>query len=217
MDHRVAPALPQFLRPAGGTVRSCLAVIGSATMTSNNETGTDIRRTVSRLVMVVVGMFAFGFALVPLYDVFCDITGLNGKTAGRYVVDERALEADAARTVKVQFLARTNQGMSWEFRPSVASVQVNPGVPTDVTFVVRNPTGRDMVAQAVPSVVPFKAADYLHKTECFCFRQQPLEAGAEREMPLRFIVDRDLPDDVATLTLSYALFDITEQARQTVN
>lgn len=170
------------------------------------------RRSALYLLVAVFGMFGFGFALVPLYDIFCEITGLNGKTGGPYAVAEARPEADEARSVKVQFLARTNAGMSWKFRPTVGSVTVHPGVPTTVNFLVENPTGRDMVAQAVPSVVPFRASGYLHKTECFCFERQPLAAGQSMEMPVRFIIDRDLPADVATLTLSYALFDITELA-----
>ena len=169
-------------------------------------------RSVRKLLLAVVAMFGFGFALVPMYDVFCEITGLNGKTGGRYIVDEEQLVSDDDRSVKVQFLARTNDGMSWKFWPTVGSVTVNPGAPTTVTFFVENPTQQEMVAQAIPSVVPFKAANYLHKTECFCFERQSLAAGASMEMPVRFIIDQDLPDDVSTVTLSYALFDITELA-----
>ncbi|MGI9322186.1 MAG: cytochrome c oxidase assembly protein, partial [Pseudomonadales bacterium] len=113
--------------------------------------------------------------------------------------------------VTVQFLANRNSGMGWEFRPVVRSMQVNPGAMNYAEYYARN-TGREtMVAQAVPSVTPFHAAEYLHKTECFCFEQQRLEAGEDLAMPIRFIVDAQLPDDVTTLTLSYTLYDVTEQ------
>ena len=165
--------------------------------------------TVLRLVGVTVAMFAFGFLLVPLYDVICDVTGLNGKTAGKYeLVEPQA--ADMERLVTVQFLTNRNAGMPWEFRPEVRSVKVHPGKMMAADFYVRNPTSRTIVAQAVPSVAPFHAAQYFHKTECFCFEQQQLTEGEELLMPLRFIVDKDLPDNVTTLTLSYTLFDITE-------
>lgn len=169
-------------------------------------------RSVQKLLLAVVFMFGFGFALVPLYNVFCEITGLNGKTGGAYTLAESELSADESRSIKVQFLARANAGMSWKFWPDTGSVTVHPGVPTTVNFFVENPTDRAMVAQAVPSVVPFRAANYLHKTECFCFERQQLAAGEFMEMPVRFIVDQELPEDVSTVTLSYALFDITELA-----
>lgn len=167
------------------------------------------RSLVMKLVFATVGMFGFGFALVPLYDVFCEITGLNGKTGGRYGYEAAEVRVDTERLVTVQFVSRNNAGMSWEFRPEVTQVQVHPGELTEVNFYARNPTGEDMIAQAVPSVAPSRAAEYLRKTECFCFEQQPLAAGEEVLMPLLFFVDQDLPRDVTKLTLSYSLFDIT--------
>lgn len=154
----------------------------------------------------VAGMFAFGFALVPLYDVFCDITGINGKTNGRYESTEGSV-ADMERSVKVQFLAQNGPGMPWVFRPVARSIEVHPGEATTVNFYAENPTGQDMVGQAVPSLSPSEGTLYFHKTECFCFNQQPLAAGQSTEMPLVFIVDPDLPDHITKLTLSYTLYD----------
>ncbi|WP_372965883.1 cytochrome c oxidase assembly protein [Marinobacter sp.] len=154
----------------------------------------------------VVGMFAFGFALVPLYDVFCDITGINGKTGGRYEAGT-SYQVDEDRTVTVQFLASNGPGMSWEFRPVVRSVKVHPGEPVTVNFFASNPTGHAMVGQAVPSLSPSEGTLYFHKTECFCFNQQALEAGESVEMPLIFIVDQELPEHITKLTLSYTLYD----------
>lgn len=166
-------------------------------------------KTVRQLLMITVGMFAFGFALVPLYDIMCEITGFNGKTAGKY--EGPAQEVVADREVTIQFLASNNAGMPWEFRPKVRKMKVNPGQMYTAEFFVRNITGETMVGQAVPSVTPFNAAEYLHKTECFCFEQQQLAKGEDLDMPLRFIIDSNLPKDVTTLTLSYTLFDVTEQ------
>lgn len=171
-------------------------------------------RLVMRLLGVVVGMFAFGFALVPLYDVFCEITGANGKTAGLYTVTE-VLQVDEERVVTIQFLTHNNAGMPWEFRPVKRMLKVHPGELNSTEFYVRNSSNRTMMAQAVPSVSPFHAAEYLHKTECFCFDQQVLAQGESLDMPLRFIIDPGLPKDVHTLTLSYTLFDITEQLSTT--
>jgi len=164
-----------------------------------------------KLVGVVVGMFVFAIWIMPpLYDAFCDITGLNGKTRGQY--QSVSAGVDTSRTVKVQFMATNNETMPWEFRPTMSSIEVHPGEEVEVTFFARNPTNNDMVGQAVPSLVPFKAAEYFHKPECFCFNQQPLQAGASAELPLRFIVDQDVSKQVNTITLSYTLFDITESA-----
>jgi cytochrome c oxidase assembly protein subunit 11 len=168
------------------------------------------KRLVLRLLGVVVGMFAFGFALVPLYDVFCEITGANGKTAGKFTVTQ-AQEIDEQRLVTIQFLTSNNGDMPWEFRPKKRMLKIHPGELNSTSFYVRNPANKTMVAQAVPSVSPFHAAQYLHKTECFCFDQQQLAQGEEMDMPLRFIIDADLPKDVNTLTLSYTLFDVTDQ------
>ncbi len=168
-------------------------------------------KTVRRLLLVVAGMFAFGFAMVPLYDIICEVTGLNGKTAGQYgAAETQVLRED--RLVTIQFLANNNADMPWEFRPGVRKLQVHPGKMNTAEFYVRNATGKTMVAQAVPSVAPFRAAEYLHKTECFCFVQQQLAAGEEAKLPLRFIIDSGIPEDVTTLTLSYTLYDVTEQA-----
>ena len=174
-----------------------------------NEIG--LRKLILRLLMVVVGMFGFGFALVPLYDLFCDVTGLNGKTNTSAYLPVAEL-VDTSREVKVQFIATNNENMRWEFRPDVFELRVHPGEEITTTFFARNPSAAVMVAQAVPSVSPGKAAAYSHKTECFCFNQQLLEGGEAIDMPLKFIVDRDVPNDVNTITLSYTLFDVTETA-----
>ena len=169
----------------------------------------SIKKTVRNSLLVTVGMFAFGFALVPIYDIFCDITGLNGKTSDTayQAVD---VAVDTSRRVTVQFVATNNENMPWEFKPAVSSIVVHPGEAVSTEFFARNPRPVAMVAQAVPSVVPFKAAEYFHKTECFCFNQQPLDGRTETLMPLQFIVDVDLPKDVKTITLAYTLFDVTE-------
>jgi cytochrome c oxidase assembly protein subunit 11 len=170
-------------------------------------------RSFARVALVAVAMFGFGYLLVPLYDVFCEITGLNGKTGRVDEVEVAArYEPDTSRLITVQFVASNNLGMPWEFAPTVASMQVHPGQVYSTAFSALNPTPRDMVGQAVPSVAPGKASRYFNKTECFCFNQQPLAAGERKDMPLRFIVDPRLPKDVTTLTLAYTVFDVTQVA-----
>ncbi|MFT4614037.1 MAG: cytochrome c oxidase assembly protein subunit 11 [Bacteroidia bacterium] len=175
---------------------------------SNNPT-TD---TAAKLAGVAVMMFAFVFVvMVPLYDVLCDALGINGKTSGEAYTSVAAV-VDESRTVTIQFIATNNEGMPWDFAPSTTEMKVHPGGVNDTVFLARNPMPNAMVAQAIPSVSPSRAAQYFHKTECFCFNQQPLNGETEVEMPLQFIVDQDLPKDIRTITLSYTIFDVTDMA-----
>ncbi|MBY6064026.1 cytochrome c oxidase assembly protein [Pseudidiomarina sediminum] len=176
---------------------------------SEQPTRPDNTRIVRRLLLTVIGMFAFGFALVPLYDVFCDITGFNGRfTDGQAAANTRSV--DTSRTINVQFITRVNQGMPWDFAPEVTSVRVHPGETKVVNFLAKNRTGKNMVAQAIPSVAPGEASLYLNKVECFCFNQQPLAAGDNVAMPMQFYLDPEIPADIHTVTLSYTMYDMTE-------
>ncbi len=163
------------------------------------------------LVGMVFFMSGFSFALVPLYDVFCEITGLNGKTAdGPVAVDTKKVDLD--RTVRVQFIANLNSGAPWKFKPQVFEMKVHPGQLNDTVFFAQNLTDKGKVAQAIPSVAPGLAAQYFHKTECFCFNEQAFKPGEERDMPLRFMVDPLIPEDITTLTLSYTFFELDKVA-----
>ncbi len=173
--------------------------------------------TILKLCLIGVGMFGFGFALVPLYGLLCDITGLGGKTGGPYSYDAANASPDQSRLVQVKFLTNTNDGMPWEFRSMKGGVRVHPGELTEVMFYARNPTDKVMVGQAIPSIVPIRAVDYFHKTECFCFSQQVLQPGEEIEMPMRFIVAPELQKNVKSISLSYTLFDVTEMAQSKIN
>ncbi len=168
--------------------------------------------TVAKLCALTVGMFGFAFALVPLYDLLCDLTGLGGRTGDQYEYNAALIEPDTDRVIKVNFITNTNGGMPWQFWSERGGVKVHPGELAEVNFYVKNTTDRVMVGQAVPSVVPYRAADHFHKTECFCFEQQVLQPGEEMAMPMRFLVGPELPANVASISLSYALFDVTELA-----
>ena len=177
------------------------------------ETPKSNHRTVGKVVLVVIAMFGFGYLLVPLYNVMCDITGLNGKT-GR--IDEAAAAArympDQDRTITVQFIVNNNEGMPWDVTPNVPEMKVHPGQIYATLFTAHNGAHHDMTGQAVPSIAPNEAAKYFNKTECFCFTKQDMAAGETREMPLRFIVDPALPKHIKTLSLAYTFFDVTAQA-----
>lgn len=174
----------------------------------------DVRRNhLLRLLATAVAMFGVGFALVPLYDVLCDITGFNGRSGTMVSASDVHEQADPSRTVTVEFVTTVNNNAPWMFAAETPRLQVHPGKLYTVSFTARN--GRDVatVAQAVPSVTPWNAARHLRKTECFCFNQQPFAAGETRQMPMRFIIDPALPAGVDTVTLSYTFFDVTDMAR----
>ena len=159
-----------------------------------------------KLLGFAAGAFAFGFALVPLYDVLCEVTGFGNQKTLRSasVVAERP---DETRMVTVDFIAELPSVGSWDFRPVVKSMQVHPGQLYEVEFVAHNRTGRDTVAHAVPNIAPGKATAYFHKTECFCFTPQKFTVGEEKVMPVRFVVDASLPKHLDRLTLSYVFYD----------
>lgn len=159
------------------------------------------------LVAMVFFMSGFSFALVPLYDIFCEITGLNGKTADRPVVVETN-RVDLDRQVQVKFVANLNNQQGWKFRPDVFEMAVHPGQLNETVFYAENLSGKGRVAQAVPSVVPGQAALYFHKTECFCFSEQAFNPQESKMMPLRFMVDPELPEKIESLTLSYTFFEL---------
>lgn len=171
------------------------------------ETDLANRRLLKRLLYLVAGMFGFVFAMVPLYDVLCDVTGLNGKTSGVAVEASTLLEPDLDRTVVVEFLASVNENLPWDFEPEVTRMEVHPGQTYRTNFYARNRTDTVMIGQAVPSVSPGLAASHFKKTECFCFTEQRFEAGERREMPLVFAIDTDLPEEIKVVTLAYTFFN----------
>lgn len=173
---------------------------------STSTQQTQTRKTIFKLTALTIGMFAFGFALVPLYSVICKKTGLNGKIIGPGVYDSGE-EVDKSRTITIQFLASTNAYLPWEFRPLQKSIQMHPGEMKRIAFYAKNNSGRKMTVQAVPSVSPGLAAQYIRKTECFCFTRQTFNAGEAQDMPVLFQLDKELPKNVNTITLSYTMFD----------
>ncbi len=164
------------------------------------------RRTSWRLAAVAAGMFAFGYALVPLYDVICEVTGLNGKT-GRVEATARAV-VDESRWVTVEFTGQSMSGLPWDFQPLQKTMRVHPGQLSVAHYLARNTADEAITGQAVPSVAPSKAAANFRKVECFCFTQQTLKAGESKRMPVQFVVSPALPKEVTTVTLSYAFFNV---------
>lgn len=163
------------------------------------------KRLVNKLLWMVLGSLLFAFALVPLYDVLCTLTGLNGKTSNTAAVLSKA-KVDNTRWVNVQFITSVMPGLGWNFYPKQSVVRVHPGQIETVIYVAKNTTNQVVVGRAVPSITPGIAAANLKKIECFCFVNQSLKAGEEKEMPLRFFVSPELPKEVSDMTLSYSFF-----------
>ena len=193
-------------------------------MAQENKPTTSHARLIRKLTVVVIGMFGFGFALVPMYNLVCDAFGINGRFLeiqdGSYNVKEGetrgkqlAARKDLNRTVTVQFTTTLNQNMAWEFRTMTRTMELHPGEIKQVKFYARNKTGKTVVAQAVPSLAPAQAVKYFTKMECFCFNQQTFNPGEAKEMPLVFVVDPDLPKNVNTITLGYTFFDTEKNAK----
>jgi len=168
------------------------------------------RSLVIKLVALTAASFAFGFALVPFYDTLCKAIGFNGKTLKEAVAakDVAPLKVDASRLLTVQFMSTQMPGLPWEIRPLEPVFDLHPGEMRSTRFLVRNTSDQTVIGQAVPSVSPTQAAAYFQKLECFCFRQQTLGPGESREMPLTFIINPDIDQNIRELTLAYAFFPV---------
>lgn len=167
------------------------------------------QKLVMKLVGLVVGMFAFGFAMVPLYTLICDITGINKAGGGGPMAEADLVQlgVDYDRTVTVTFDYTLNAGLDWSVKPHVRIMDVHPGKPYDIIYKVKNNSNREVVAQAVPGITPWQATEHFNKTECFCFEQQKLAPGEEADLRLRYVLSRALPEKYNTVTLSYTFMD----------
>ncbi|GAB1265407.1 cytochrome c oxidase assembly protein [Aurantivibrio infirmus] len=177
---------------------------------ADTKTEKSVTKTAAKLSLLAVSMFVFAiYVLPPVYDVFCEITGLNGK-GSTLAAAPKEVDVDEARTVRVTFIATNNEQMPWEFKPNDAVMVVKPGEIANTSYFAKNTTERNMVSRAVPSFVPNTVGSYFKKMECFCFNNQPLAAGESADLSLQFYVDPDLPEKITNITLSYTIFDITE-------
>jgi cytochrome c oxidase assembly protein subunit 11 len=170
------------------------------------------RRHTRLLVLLAVGMFGFGFALVPLYGLLCDVSGIQrgGLGAAARPGGPSIAAAVSDRVILVKFDGTVHPDLPWEFAPAQRSLEVRPGQTYQVHFVASNRSSRRVSGQAIPAVAPWQATAFFNKLECFCFRQQTLEGGERVEMPLRFTVSSDLPANINSLTLSYSLLRLAE-------
>ena len=167
----------------------------------------ELARTLRKIVLVSAGSFVFAFSLVPLYNAACEkVFGIKLEKGAAGSQQLSGVKPDASRTIRVHFDGTVNSKLAWEFRPQASSMEVQPGRQYEAMFVARNKSAEDIVGNAAPSIAPNQASGYFTKTECFCFTEQRLAAGEQRLMPVRFIVNPDLPDDVGTITLSYTFY-----------
>ena len=167
-----------------------------------------------KLLVIAVGMFGFGFALVPLYEKMCEVAGIRTVWQPGQVESEPVnTQVDMSRTVTIEFDSNTRT-LPWQFKALQSSVAIHPGELTRVMYEVRNTRNEPMTGQAIVSYGPRNAAQYFKKLECFCFTQQTLAAGEVRQMPVVFVVDPDLPKDINTITLSYTFFQVEGGSRK---
>ncbi len=171
----------------------------------NEARAKDNRRTLTRLSIVAVGMFGFGFALVPFYDHICRALGVNSLVEKREAAPNT--QVDRSRLVTIELDANAH-GMPWRFQPTVRHLQVHPGELVHVEYEVANARSAAMTGQAVVSYGPALAGQYVRKLDCFCFTQQTLAAGETRRMPVTFVLDGGLPADINSVTLSYTFFEV---------
>ncbi|MDB5807958.1 MAG: Cytochrome c oxidase assembly protein CtaG/Cox11 [Betaproteobacteria bacterium] len=167
--------------------------------------------TMRKLAIVAVGMFGFGFALIPFYQKICEVTGVNNVLKADTVGNT---QIDTARMVTIEFDSNLSGKLPWSFRPLQTNVRVHPGELTTVMYEIRNNADHAVTGQAIPSYGPQIAIRYFKKLECFCFTQQTLKPGEAREMPVVFVLEHGLPADINTITLSYSFFEIEGTARK---
>lgn len=174
-------------------------------------------KMVSKLAVITVGMFAFGYALIPLYRAICEATGINilsitekqvpgNGLTGAAAARSANTQVDKTRTITVEFDA--NARGPWRFAPAQRSIQVHPGELATVMYEFQNVQSRTMSAQAIPSYAPRQAAPHFNKLECFCFNQYTLAPGEKKDWPVAFVIDPRIPKDVTTITLSYTFFEV---------
>lgn len=172
----------------------------------------DNAKLLGKLVVVAFGMFAFGYALIPLYKAICEATGINILALGEKNLPGAAsgtvgnTQVDMTRTITVEFDA--NARGPWEFKPLQSSLKVHPGELATVMYEFQNTQNRRMSAQAIPSYAPHQAAAHFNKLECFCFAQHTLDPGEKKQWPVAFVIDPKLSKDVGTITLSYTFFEV---------
>jgi len=174
-------------------------------MVANTRPDPDNLATLRKLLVVACVMFGFGFALVPFYEKICEVTGINNLLKADAIANT---QVDTARWLTVEFDANLRNELPWTFAPMEKSVRFHPGELVQVTFEVRNNASRAVTGQAIPSYAPQLARRYFKKLECFCFTQQTFAPGEVKRMPVVFVIEKDLPQDVSTVTLSYTFFEV---------
>jgi cytochrome c oxidase assembly protein subunit 11 len=164
------------------------------------------REMLFKLVVVALGMFGFGYALVPMYRAICEQLGINVLSSAERSAAARNTQVDESRWITVEFDA--NARGPWDFKPAKSHVKVRPGEMVTVNYTFRNRQDRVMAAQAIPSYAPMQAGSHFNKFECFCFNEYTLQPGEAKEWPVVFVVSPKLPKDVHTITLSYTFFEV---------
>ena len=181
------------------------SLLGETADANSGEELKGVNRTLLRkLVVIVIGMFGFGYLLVPFYEKICQVTGLRNIAAPDVVTNT---QVDSTRAVRIEFDSNL-RNLPWAFKPLENVVEVHPGELRQVMYEVSNRSDRAITGQAIPSYAPQEAGQYFRKLDCFCFAKQTLQPGEVRQMPVVFVIDTKSPKDLVTITLSYTFFEI---------
>ena len=175
------------------------------------------KRILKKTLIIVVAMLGFAYALIPLTNLVINATGITGKTGRLDKEKLQTVKPDMSRTITVLFDGTLNAGMPWDFRPMQLKMEVHPGEVANMAFYAKNLSNHDMVGKAVESITPTRAGKYFSKSKCFCFDEQKLAPQEGKELPVRYVIDPSIPDNVKTITLSYTLFDVTKNVKTTRN
>lgn len=162
-----------------------------------------------KITLIPVLMFGFAFALVPLYNVLCDLTGFNGKSSTLIEATktaERSFSIDLERKIKTAFITNVARGLPMVFYPENNILEIVPGKVYQMNFVAENRSDNTIIGQAIPSVSPPQAAIHFRKMECFCFQKQQFAPKEKITMPVRFIVDPAMDKAVENISLAYTFY-----------
>lgn len=183
-------------------------------MSEETTTQSDNKRLAVNLIIIVVAGLVFGFAIAPLYDAVCKVIGLNGRGDTTATEMTKNVKVDKSRTITIIFTGEIMPGLNWAFEPNQTTMQVHPGEIALTSYKTKNNGAKPVVGTAVPSVVPEVASLHFKKIECFCFSNQTLQPGEEKDMPIRYYISPDLPAEITTVTLSYSFYNADKKAEK---
>lgn len=185
-------------------------------MTNDEAVQARSKKMAIGIIAIVFVMFGFSFALVPLYDVFCQVTGLNGKISMQPATSVEANSSMPRQVITLEFLSHIAKDLNITVKPQAPRLSINTGQSYTVNYLAHNPNDFPVTTQAVPSVSPGEASQYLHKVQCFCFNKQTLQAKESKQMAINFYINPTISDSLRTITLSYTFYNVDASVNETI-